>query len=74
MLQQGLTTSESKQNQSVEEKEFENIENHATQRNLKWPQVGIDCGHMNQLQSTRKRKYLLSTALKSYNKCDHLQT
>lgn len=49
-----FTASESTQNQCVNEEEFYDVNDHATQRYLKWSQVRIYAEYVHELQETTK--------------------
>jgi len=43
-------TAKGKQHQSIDKEELDNIDNHASQRNLQWSQMRIDREDVNQFQ------------------------
>ena len=51
-----VTASESKQDQHVDEEEFDDVDDHAAERNLQRPQVRTDVEYVDSLQITAQRK------------------
>lgn len=54
-----ITASKSAQHQCVNEEKFYDVNDHATQRYLKWSQVRVYAEYMNELQETKKLRHII---------------